>query len=596
MRNLKKLLFLLTPHEIRLAGLLLLMILIMALLDVIGIASILPFMAVLTNPNLIETNYILNFMFQTFKIFGVENDQQFLFALGILVFLLLVFSLIFKALTTYAQLRFIHMREYSVSRRLVKKYLHQPYSWFLNRHSADLGKTILSEVGIIIGGYLKPFINLIAKAMVTLAIIILLVLTDPKLALIIGFSLSIIYGVFFYSIRRYISRIGKKRLTNNQLRFVSVSEAFGAVKEIKIGDLEENYVERFSIPAKIYAQTTTSSRVLSQLPHFFLEALAFGGVMLMILYLMTQKGSFNDALPIISLYIFAGYRLLPSIKEIYGSFVSLAFVGPSLDKLYEDMKNLKSLNSIQNQDTLSIDKNIVLKNVHYNYPNASRTTLKDFNLTIPAKSTIGLIGTTGSGKTTTVDIILGLLEPQKGALEIDGQIITQQNVKSWQRSIGYVPQHIYLSDDTVSANIAFGIKPEYISQEVVEKVAKIANLHEFVVDELPKQYQTTIGERGVRLSGGQRQRIGIARALYHNPKVLILDEATSALDNHTEQAVMDAVDNLSKEVTIILIAHRLNTVKRCDKIYLLEKGEIKNQGKFEELIKVDENFSLNGKN
>ena len=596
MHNFKKLLFLLTPHEIKLAGLLLVMILIMSLLDMIGIASILPFMTVLTNPDLIETNHILNYMFQIFKIFGVENDQQFLFALGILVFLLLVFSLIFKALTTYAQLRFIHMREYSVSRRLVKKYLHQPYSWFLNRHSADLGKTILSEVGIIIGGYLKPFLNLIAKVMLTLGIIILLVLTDPKLALIIGFSISIIYGIFFYSIRRYISRIGKKRFANNQIRFVTVSEAFGAVKEIKIGGLEENYVERFSIPAKIYAQTTISNRVLGQLPNFFLEAIAFGGIMLMILYLMAQKGSFNDALPIISLYIFAGYRLLPSIREIYGSFVSLAFVGPSLDKLYEDMKNLKSLNSIQNQDTLSIDKNIVLKNVHYNYPNASRTTLKDFNLTIPAKSTIGLIGTTGSGKTTTVDIILGLLEPQKGALEIDGQIITQQNVKSWQRSIGYVPQHIYLSDDTVSANIAFGIKPEDISQEAVEKVAKIANLHEFVVDELPKQYQTTIGERGVRLSGGQRQRIGIARALYHNPQVLILDEATSALDNHTEQAVMDAVDNLSKEVTIILIAHRLNTVKRCDKIYLLEKGEIKSQGKFEELIKVDENFSLNGKN
>jgi ABC-type multidrug transport system fused ATPase/permease subunit len=311
---------------------------------------------------------------------------------------------------------------------------------------------------------------------------------------------------------------------------------------------------------------------------------------------MLQKGSFNDALPVISLYVFAGYRLMPGLHSIYASLVSFIFIGPSLDKLYLDMKNLKPFNLNQDQGVLSLNKNIILKNIYYKYPNTSRTLLKDINLTIPAKSTVGLIGTTGSGKTTMVDLILGLLEPQKGALEIDGQIITQQNVKSWQRSIGYVPQHIYLSDDTVSANIAFGIKPEDISQKAVEKVAKIANLHEFVVDELPKQYQTTIGERGVRLSGGQRQRIGIARALYHNPQVLILDEATSALDNHTEQAVMDAVDNLSKEVTIILIAHRLNTVKRCDKIYLLEKGEIKSQGKFEELIKVDENFSLNGKN
>ena len=203
---------------------------------------------------------------------------------------------------------------------------------------------------------------------------------------------------------------------------------------------------------------------------------------------------------------------------------------------------------------------------------------------------MGLVGPTGSGKTTTVDIILGLLESQKGTLEVDGKIITQQNSRSWQRSIGYVPQQIFLADDTVAANIAFGLELKDINQEAVEEVAKIANLHNFVMEELPKQYQTTIGERGVRLSGGQRQRIGIARALYHRPKVLVLDEATSALDNQTEQAVMDAINNLAKHITIILIAHRLSTVKKCNQIFLLEKGEIKNQGTFEELINTNENF------
>ena len=194
-----------------------------------------------------------------------------------------------------------------------------------------------------------------------------------------------------------------------------------------------------------------------------------------------------------------------------------------------------------------------------------------------------------------MDIILSLLTPQKGTLEIDDQVITNQNSKAWLRSIGYVPQHIYLSDDTVAANIAFGVEAENIDQEVIKKVSKIANLHEFVTNELPKNYQTTIGERGVRLSGGQRQRIGIARALYHNPKVLILDEATSALDNLTEKAVMEAIDNLGKNITIILIAHRLSTVKKCDKIYLLEKGELKNEGTFEELIKANDNFRLAAK-
>ena len=209
-------------------------------------------------------------------------------------------------------------------------------------------------------------------------------------------------------------------------------------------------------------------------------------------------------------------------------------------------------------------------------------------MNIPAKSTVGLIGTTGSGKTTTVDIILRLLEPQKGTLEIDGKVITKHNTRAWQKSIGYVPQNIYLSDDTVAANIAFGITPKDINQETVKKVSKIANLHDFVTHELPKQYQTIIGERGIRLSGGQRQRIGIARALYHNPQVLILDEATSSLDNLTEQAVMDAVNNLSKDITIIIVAHRLNTVKNCDIIFKFEKGQLIGQGTFDKLININE--------
>ena len=212
---------------------------------------------------------------------------------------------------------------------------------------------------------------------------------------------------------------------------------------------------------------------------------------------------------------------------------------------------------------------------------------RDISLTIPAKSTVGFVGSTGSGKTTTADIILGLLQPNKGTLEVDGKIISNHNKRSWQRSIGYVPQHIYLSDDTVAANIAFGIENTKIDLAAVEKASKIANLHEFVVDELPKKYETIIGERGVRLSGGQRQRIGIARALYHEPDVLILDEATSALDNKTELAVMDAVNKVSKDITIILIAHRLNTVKNCNIIFELDKGKLTGTKKFDELINVN---------
>ena len=593
MQIFKKFLFLLAPQELKNGKLLLIMIIIMALLDMVGVASILPFMAILTKPDLVETNLILNYMFEASNIFGVENNQQFIFASGVLVFVILVISLTFKALTTYMQVRFLQMCEYSIGKRLVEGYLHQPYSWFLSRHSADLGKTILSEVSSIIGNGMRPLMELFANGVVTVVLITLLIIADIKIALIVGLSLGSIYGLIFYFLRKYLNRTGEERLRSNQLRFTAISEAFSAAKEIKVGGLEKTYIKNFSNSAKIFAQTQASSQIISQLPRFILEAIAFGGILLIILYTMQQTGSFNNALPIISLYVFAGYRLIPAFQKIYASFTSLTFASPSLNKLYDDLKNLKSFNENQDQDVFIFNKTITLKNIYYKYPNASRIASKDISLTIPKKSTIGLVGATGSGKTTMVDIILGLLEPQKGVLEVDGKIITKQNSRSWQRSIGYVPQHIYLTDNSIAANIAFGVEPKDISQDMVEKASKIANLHNFVIDELPKQYQTTIGERGVRLSGGQRQRIGIARALYHDPKVLILDEATSALDNQTEKIVMDAIKNLSKDITTILIAHRLNTVKKCDKIYLLKNGEIKNEGTFEELINVNEDFRKN---
>ena len=306
MQIVKKVLFLLSPNERRQAYLLLFMILIMALLDMIGVASILPFMAVLTNPNLIETNLILNNIFETSRIFGVENKQQFLFALGIMVFVLLVISLAFKALTTYIQVRFVQMREYAISSRLVEGYLHQPYSWFLSRHSADLGKNILSVVRHVISQAISPLMELIAKGIVAITLIVLLIIIDPKLAAIVGLTLGFIYAFIFFFLRNYLNRIGKERLKSDQLRFTSISEAFGASKEVKVGGLEEVYIKKYSESAKIFARKEASALIISQLPRFILEAIAFGGIMLIILYMMMKKGGFNEAIPIISLYFFAG--------------------------------------------------------------------------------------------------------------------------------------------------------------------------------------------------------------------------------------------------------------------------------------------------
>ena len=591
MKTLKKLLFLLSAQERKNAFLLLIMILIMAFLDMLGVASIMPFIAVLSNTSLIETNYILNFLFQASGTFGVETNEQFLFFLGVLIFVFLVISLTFKALTTYAQLRFVQMRQYSIGRRLMESYLHQPYSWVLGRHSADLGKSIFSEVTMIIGNGIGPMMELIAKSTVTIALLILVTISSPKLALITGFTLLVAYALIYKFTRNYLKRIGLERLKANQLRFTSLTDAFGAAKEVKVGGLEQFYINRFSASSKLLAKNQAASQIITQMPRFALEAIGFGGMILMILYLMSEGGTLATALPIIALYAFASYRLMPAIQKIYSSIALLRFAGPAIDALYNDLKSLRSFNLSHNQDVVKFNKSISLNHIYYNYPNTSRTALKDITFNIPAQSIVGLVGTTGSGKTTTVDIILGLLQPQQGTLEVDGQAITQNNTRAWQRSIGYVPQNIYLADDTVSANIAFGIEQKKINLEAVERAAKIANLHDFVINELPKKYHTEIGERGIRLSGGQRQRIGIARALYHNPKLLILDEATSALDNQTEEVVMEAINNLSKDITIVLIAHRLNTVKKCDVIFQFDKGKLVDEGTFEKLIQDKEIYN-----
>ena len=589
----KKLLYLLTPSERKRASLLLIMIITMAFLDMIGVASIMPFIAVLTNPSLVDTNVTINYLFKSSIFFGVENKQQFLFALGIFVFILLLISLTFKGFITYIQIRFVRMLEFSIGKKLFENYLQQPYAWFLNRNSADLGKSILSEISTIVGGGIKPMMTLVTQSVVAITFLTLLILVNPKITLIVLILFGGSYALILKFTQNFLSKIGKERFKANEKRFKVVNEAFGASKEVKFSGLEDYYINLFSKSAKIYALNLATSSILGQIPRLILEAISFGGMLLTILYLMVQEGSFISALPFISLFAFAGYRLIPAFQNIYASMNELRFISPALDSIVDDLKSLKPITLNLKKNELLFEKEISLKNIFYQYPNSSKEVLKNINISIPSKTIVGIIGSTGSGKTTLVDIILGLLEVKKGKLEVDKKLITKKNYKVWQKLIGYVPQNIYLSDDTIAANIAFGLEPDLISLEKVERAAKIAKLHEFVTSELPEKYQTIVGERGVRLSGGQRQRIGIARALYNKPQLLILDEGTSALDNETERSVMDAINNLNKEITVILIAHRLNTLKNCDKIFLLDNGKLKNQGTFKELIKLGGSLRVN---
>jgi len=335
----------------------------MAFLDMIGVASILPFVAVLSNPDIIETNTHLNLAFTISKDFGIETKQNFLIFLGVAVFILLIFSIAFKALTTYAQLRFIQIREYSVGKRLMELYLHQPYSWYLSQNSAELGKTILSEVAQVIGNAMKPIIELAARSILVIVLLALLVTVSPKLTLIMGFSLSLSYLFIFIFVRKFLNKFGEDRLSNNELRFKTVSEALGAVKAVKVGGLENFYLKSFSNSALIYSKTTANVQIISQLPRFILEIILFGGILFLILYNMSLKDNFSNFLPILSLYVFAGYRLMPALQQLYVSFSQLTFIGASLDKLYNELKSLQPLIKYEKQNLLKINKTISLKNI-----------------------------------------------------------------------------------------------------------------------------------------------------------------------------------------------------------------------------------------
>jgi ABC-type multidrug transport system fused ATPase/permease subunit len=573
------------------------LIFIMAIFEMLGVASIMPFITLVSNPDLIETNYYLSKLFLFSQNLGIEEINQFLIFIGILVFLLIIFSILIKALTTYLQIHFSLMREDSIAKRLLKIYLQKPYLWFLNKNSSQIGKNILSEIQQITTGSILPLMNLIAQGSIIICLIGLLIFINLKIAIIAGGTLTIFYLLFFFRFRNFLLRIGRERHAANEMRYRSVLEAFQGYKIMKFKGLEEFYSKKFSTPSFLHAKYNSLSNAVSLMPRFFIEAISFGGMIILILYLLATNNDFKNIAPIIAVYAFAGYKLLPAFQLFYSSYSQLNYYQPSINNLYNDFKNHKE---IKNKDILSLENNISFNKqikfseVCFSYPDTAKGALKNLNISIPLKSKVGIIGHTGSGKTTTIDLILGLLFPLKGQVTIDDKLLTEKNNIQWQQKIGYIPQNIFLTDDTILSNIAFGIEKKNINIELAEKAAKIASLHDFIISELPNKYHTIIGENGMRLSGGQRQRIGIARAFYNNPEVVILDEATNSLDQFTENQVINSIINSNQNVTLIIITHRINTIKNCDLIYVIEGGELKDQGTFNELSKYNKYFEKIG--
>jgi ATP-binding cassette, subfamily B, bacterial PglK len=592
LQTFRKLRNLLGARERRNALLVFAMMLILGLLEAGGVASIMPFLAVLMNPSIVHSNTYLAALYSRL---AFSDASGFLFFLAATVFVVVVGRIAFAALTQYATARYSAALGYTLTTRLLEKYLRQPYVWFLHRHSSDLGRSVLAQVEEVIGGSLMPGLQLVTQASVTTSIVVVLIAAAPAIAVSVMLVLGGAYTAVYLCARNYLGRIGDEQFAASVERFQIAHEVLAGIKEVKVSGLETAYLQRFRAAADRLARRKAASKIIGQLPRYMFEAVALGGMLIVVMMLLARShGDVPKVVVVVGLYAFAGLRLLPALQSIYSSLTTISFSRAGLDALYADLAATSAPDTLsrpRDAAPLPLHKFLELHDVTYAYPLRERPVLINVTLSIPARTTVGFVGATGAGKTTVVDIILGLLEPQQGEVLVDGTPIGRDNVRAWQRTIGYVPQHIFLADDTVAANIAFGVPLHKIDMRAVEGAARYAELHAFVTEELPQGYETVIGERGLRLSGGQRQRIAIARALYHDPDVLILDEATSSLDNVTERAIMDALHNLAHVKTILIIAHRLSTVRACDNIIFLAHGRVTAVGTFEELLACDAGFA-----
>lgn len=565
--DLQKLWSILTPQERRKTIVMLVLIILMAMAETGGVVSIMPFLAVLARTEVIFENSWLNWVYTTFNF---TSTKEFMQALGMFSIAMVVGSSLFKTVTLHIVNRFVFFLRHYLSVRLLERYLQQPYEFFLMHNSSLLSRNVLSEIDELLNGLIKPISQLIAQGAVVVAILVLLFAYNPVTAVFIVLFVSALYGAIYLLVRKRLKRIGHERQLSNGERFQACNEAFSGIKDVQITQTGDMYLSQFSSSSRSFARHQATAETLAQSPLYIVEAVGYTGLIILALILMATSNDIAHVLPALGLYGFAAFRLLPSAQIMYRGFAQLKFSSASLDVLYQGLL-LLSQTSKENIEPLPLKHDIRLDNIHYAYPSTpNNKVFNGLNLTIEVNTSLGIKGTSGAGKSTLMDILLGLLQGQQGKLYVDGVEITESNVQAWQKSIGYVPQHIFLSDVSVAENIAFGVPKEHIDQLAIEKAAKVAQIHHFVTENLEKGYQTVLGERGIRLSGGQRQRIGIARALYHDPSILLMDEATSALDVETEAALNESIQQLSGQKTIIVIAHRETSLNVCDSILELK--------------------------
>jgi ATP-binding cassette subfamily C protein len=582
--TLKKLFYILPKGDVVKLFVLFVLMLVAAALEVAGIGMIPAFVAIVADP---ERVLSAEWLQPLIEMLNITNAQDLLiWGSAALVGIFIVKS-IYIITFNYFEARFIFNRRYTISFRLMRSYMQAPYTFHLQRNTAEQLRNISQEINVLINNVLTNILMMGREGVVTSAILIFLFTVEPLITLLVILLSGFGAGTFILLNKKKMKEYGEEEQARRAEMIKAVNQGLGGIKEARVLNRENEFIEKFRIEAFKSTRLMAYLRFIQQIPRPVVETTAVVGMLMIAVLLVWQDRAMGAIIPILTLFAMATVRLMPSVQQLVSMYTRLRYNIVSLDPVYDDLKELAPYNAQFKKDRekgtqLQLNDCIEIINVSYHYPDSEVQALEDISLTVPKGKAIGFVGSSGAGKTTIVDLILGLLEPDKGEILIDGTDI-QENLSAWQKTLGYIPQSIYLADETLRSNIAFGIPKDEIDDQKVLNAVKLAQL-ESLIKQLPDGLDTIIGEHGTRLSGGQRQRVGIARALYHDPEVLVMDEATSALDNITEKQITGAIESLKGERTLIMIAHRLTTVKNCDMLYFMEEGKIVEQGTYDDLV------------
>ena len=566
----KKLKYVLSKKDKLYLVYLLILVIVGSILELLGVSVFMPFIEIITDTNKIFDNYWLNFLYINLKF---DNSMHFLaiVAAGIIaIYIVKNLFLIYEKNTVY---KFSYNLQHRLAKKMMVSYMYEPYTFHLRKNVAELTRGLQTDTDNF-AKVIIHFIELIMELFVCGALGVYLFIVSKVITIITLSIVIVAAAIYVFATKERLKRLGRKSQKYNSDIIQYVNQSMGGIKEIKVLGRERYFIKKFSDTFKENGRCSRIIRIAAVLPKYFIEAACMTGILAaVIVEIYLGQDNLSVFIPKLAVFATAAFRLMPSVGRINEHVAALNANVPSIDLIYSDLKEIENLRIKEEvvNDNWKLSDKLEIKNLSYRYPDSDKDVLHGLDMIIPCGQTIALIGGSGAGKTTLADIILGLLTPSNGIINADGMNVFQ-NLNTWQKEIGYIPQNIYLSDDTILNNIAFGIEKKDIDMDALINASKKAQIYDFI-DSLPEGFNTMVGDRGARLSGGQRQRIGIARALYHNPEVLMLDEATSALDNETESAVMEAIDGLHGQKTIIIIAHRLTTIKNADIIYEIENGK-----------------------